>query len=167
MPCWSHWRFGPSSVPDPASCKPAITTAQGVYQGHLLPQTMCSQFQSIYTLHLVPESSGHHGISCCCPRYPDSDHLCPRSVARWTLERERSTNGVYSKGFPPSPIYVFLRNLSIYQVMAINDHLPVLDRNGSAIPPYNTTYYFSQLIDHEDVRLTWNYYGSMLIFSKA
>lgn len=44
---------------------------------------------------------------------------------------------------------------------------PVVDRNGSEIPPYNTTYYFEQLIDHNNPSLgtfsqrywtTWEFY---------
>lgn len=44
---------------------------------------------------------------------------------------------------------------------------PVVDRNGTEIPPYNTTYYFEQLIDHNDPSLgtfsqrywhTWEFY---------
>lgn len=27
---------------------------------------------------------------------------------------------------------------------------PVTSRNGTVLPPYNTTYYFDQLIDHND-----------------
>jgi hypothetical protein len=27
---------------------------------------------------------------------------------------------------------------------------PVVSRNGTVLPPYNTTYYFDQLIDHND-----------------
>ncbi|KAF9818113.1 hypothetical protein IEO21_02955 [Rhodonia placenta] len=44
---------------------------------------------------------------------------------------------------------------------------PVVDRNGTEIPPYNTTYYFEQLIDHNNPSLgtfsqrywhTWEFY---------
>ena len=44
---------------------------------------------------------------------------------------------------------------------------PVIDVAGNTLPPLNTTYYFDQLIDHNNPRLgtfkqrywtTWNYY---------
>ncbi|KZT71695.1 hypothetical protein DAEQUDRAFT_723773 [Daedalea quercina L-15889] len=46
---------------------------------------------------------------------------------------------------------------------------PVVDRNGTELPPLNTTYYFDQLIDHNDPSLgtfkqrywhTWEWYGT-------
>jgi hypothetical protein len=54
---------------------------------------------------------------------------------------------------------------------------PVTDVNGRGIPPYNTTYYFDQLIDHNDpskgtfkVRYwtTWEFYkpgGPMILMT--
>ncbi|KZT24544.1 hypothetical protein NEOLEDRAFT_1134940 [Neolentinus lepideus HHB14362 ss-1] len=44
---------------------------------------------------------------------------------------------------------------------------PVTSRNGTTLPPYNTTYYFEQLIDHNNPSLgtfqqrywhTWEFY---------
>ncbi len=44
---------------------------------------------------------------------------------------------------------------------------PVVSRNGTPIPPYNTTYYFEQLVDHNNPSAgtfqqrywhTWEYY---------
>lgn len=46
---------------------------------------------------------------------------------------------------------------------------PVTSRNGTVLPPYDTTYYFNQLIDHNDPSLgtfvqrywhTWEFYES-------
>lgn len=45
--------------------------------------------------------------------------------------------------------------------------LPVTSRNGTVLPPYNTTFLFDQLIDHNNPRLgtfkqrfwhTWEFY---------
>ena len=49
----------------------------------------------------------------------------------------------------------------------VPDETPVVDRNGTELPPLNTTYYFDQLIDHNNPSLgtfkqrywhTWEFY---------
>ena len=62
---------------------------------------------------------------------------------------------------PPVPIVPKIAELTSSAIR------PVTDVNGHEIPPYNTTYFFDQLIDHNDpskgtfkVRYwtTWEYY---------
>ena len=62
------------------------------------------------------------------------------------------------KTFPPRP--------SVPSAMA-PEEIAVVDRNGSTIPPYTTTYIFEQLIDHNKPELgtfeqrywhTWEWY---------
>lgn len=59
------------------------------------------------------------------------------------------------------------RPLPIPLPVAPHDHIPVHTSTGATIPPYNTTYYFEQLIDHNDTTkgtftqrywATWEFY---------
>ncbi|KAI5118441.1 hypothetical protein M0805_000575 [Coniferiporia weirii] len=53
-------------------------------------------------------------------------------------------NGRAHKNIAPSPV------IPIVEIKAAG---PVTSRNGTQLPPYNTTYYFDQLIDHTDPSL--------------
>lgn len=44
----------------------------------------------------------------------------------------------------------FPRRPSVPVVPIPSDAPPVTSRNGTQLPPYNTTYYFDQLIDHNN-----------------
>lgn len=46
-----------------------------------------------------------------------------------------------------------LRLPGIPRVTLENSSMPVVSRNGTELPPYNTVYYFDQLIDHNDPSL--------------
>lgn len=57
--------------------------------------------------------------------------------------------------------------LPIPHAVLAHDHTPVHASTGATIPPYNTTYYFDQLIDHNDTSkgtfqqrywMTWEFY---------
>ena len=57
----------------------------------------------------------------------------------------RLANGRVHANIPPTPTV---------PVIDISDFgAPVTSRNGTELPPYNTTYYFDQLIDHDDSSL--------------
>ncbi|TBU33004.1 peptidase S28, partial [Dichomitus squalens] len=58
-----------------------------------------------------------------------------------------TSNGRIHANFPPRP--------SVPKVSAptVEEAGPVTSRNGTVLPPYNTTYYFDQLIDHNNPSL--------------
>ena len=52
------------------------------------------------------------------------------------------SNGRVHANMPPTPMV---------PIIDMSDATaPVTSRNGTELPPYNTTYYFDQLIDHND-----------------
>lgn len=61
-----------------------------------------------------------------------------------SLAHARTSDGRLHANFPPRP--------SAPKVGAptVEESGPVTSRNGTTLPPYNTTYYFEQLIDHNN-----------------
>lgn len=60
-----------------------------------------------------------------------------------------------------------MRPATVPLVSAPAPDVPVVSKNGTVLPPYNTTYYFDQLIDHNNPSLgtfkqrfwhTWEFY---------
>ena len=65
--------------------------------------------------------------------------------AATTSAAVRLANGRLHANIPPTPTV---------PIIDISDFgAPVTSRNGTELPPYNTTYYFDQLIDHEEPSL--------------
>lgn len=54
---------------------------------------------------------------------------------------------------PDGRIHANMRKLSHLPSVNSTLHDPVRSRNGTLLPSYNTTYYFDQLIDHNDPSL--------------
>lgn len=67
-----------------------------------------------------------------------------------------------------------MRPPGIPMVTSVDPDTPVVSRNGTELPPYNTTYLFDQLIDHNNPSLgtfkqrywhTYEYYEPGMHFS--
>ena len=62
--------------------------------------------------------------------------------------------GAFARRLPNGRAHANMPRSAVVPIIDVSDlSAPVTSRNGTQLPPYNTTYYFDQLIDHTNPSL--------------